>query len=144
MPLSAIGSVVPFVPATAVARESALAAAALLLNLVGVRWQTRRQIGLKSDRSEVPRSIPVALYGVWAVLFIGLRAGFDGAWVAMLLLLLLATSLSLPVTKAHEEEPLDARVPWHSPGWWSFHEDFHLALAASDAAWLAIALRFDG
>ena len=43
--------------------------------------------------------------------------------------------------KAHKQEPVVAAIPWHRQQVWSLHEDFHLALAAGDAAWLALALR---
>ena len=155
--------------AAAVGREGVLAAAVLALNACAVLWQTRGQLGLRTPpgRSDTPRSVVVGAYSCWALAFVGLRAGFDGTWAvgdappmppvshrngppstpahppqALLVLLLLSVALSLPVTKAHDEEPRLRGVPWHVEGVYGLHEDFHLALAGSDAAWLVLALRF--
>lgn len=142
VPFSACGSLPPFAEASDTTREVSLAAAVLALNSLCVLVQTRGQRGLRTPagRSEAPRSAVVGLYTVWAFVFVGLRAGFGGAWAAMVVLAVGAVLLSQPVTAAHEEEPLSHRVPWHTPGVWSFHEDFHLCLAAADAAWVWLAL----
>ena len=144
VPASACGSIAPFVADTLsdIVREAGLATGVLLLNAALVLWQTRGQVGLKTHRSDAPRSALVGAYAAWAFILIGLTAGVGALWGAMLILFLLAAALSLPVTRSHELEPISARVPWHVPGVWSFHEDFHFTLAGADAVWLALALRF--
>ena len=146
VPASACGSIAPFVATThdSIAREATLAGCVLILNAALVIWQTRGQIGLKTrdDRSEAPRSIVVALYSIWVFVYLALIVGIRAEWCVCLGFFLLAAGLSQPVTKAHELEPLSSRVPWHRAGVWSFHEDFHLALALGDAAWLVLALRW--
>ena len=144
VPVTLCGAIAPFVPSEAIGREAAVAACVLLCNAGLVIWQTRGQRGLKTrdDRSDTPRGVLVGAYTLWAIFMVSLAAGIDVTWAVMVGMSLLALALSQPVTAAHEREPLSRRVPWHVPGVWSFHEDFHLAIAGADVAWLILALRY--
>ena len=123
-------------------REATIGSAVLLLNIGAVAWQTHAQIGLETvgGRSDIPRSVVMGGYVLWLLGCIGFAVEFSALWAVILGLTLLAIALSQPVTMAHAEEPISRLLPWHEPGLWSFHEDFHLALAAADAAWLALVL----
>jgi hypothetical protein len=146
VPAWVCGTVAPFVSHPVdMAREGGLAAGVLVLNALLVWRQTRGQRGLRTQpgRSEAPRSMLVIAYVVWAFTFIGLTVGVANVeWGTMLALTILAGGLSQPVTQAYELEPISSRVPWHAARVWSFHEDFHLVLACTDAVWLALALRY--
>jgi len=143
VPLAVIGGTLPFIAEAHHGREALLAAAAFLLNAGCVAWQTRGQVGLATpaDRSDVPRTIVIALYTTHSILKLGLTSGFCVTWVAMLLALIVSITLADLVSKAHAEEPSAKWAAWHVPGVWSFHEDFHVALLVSDAFWLVLALR---
>ena len=85
-------------------------------------------------------SIIVGGYIAWVLVFIGLQSGFDELWCAMVALTIAALALSVPVTAAHDQEPVC--FPWHVPRIWSLHEDFHLCLFFADVAWISGARRF--
>ena len=61
----------------------------------------------------------------------------------MIILTLIAIIFQIPVTKAHEEEPVNEKVPWHKKTVWGFHEDFHLTLLCSDILWFILALNYN-
>lgn len=144
VPLSAVGSIVPFVVESNAKLEICLAVGTLLANAVCVAQQTRGQIGLAtpSGRSDVPRTVCVCLYVVHSFVVTGRASSFCAAWVAMLLLSAASVVFADFVAKAHAEEPTARWARWHREGWWSFHEDFHLALLGVDLCWLVLALRF--
>ena len=144
VPASVCGSFAPFVESNHAIRESCIAGCVLALNAAFVVWQTRGQAGLKTDpsRSEAPRVILLTSYILWCFTFLALTAGLGVIWAVMVILFTVAAMLSGPVTAAHEHEPMSTRIPWHVPGVWSFHEDFHLVLAGADTAWLALALEY--
>lgn len=64
----------------------------------------------------------------------GLRAGFESPlWVAMLLTYLLGFLSYM--------KPL-GRMPWHRPGWYGWHEDFHTLLLLGDLLLIVLAAHF--
>ena len=143
VPLSVCGAIAPFVPSNLALREMLIAIGVVLLNAVCVAWQTRGQVGLKtpSGLTDAARSVVVAMYSLYVFGFLGVQAGFTGLWIPLLVLTAVAIAVSHPVTAAHKEEPLSQQVPWHTKHVWSFHEDFHLTLAASDVTWFLFALQ---
>ena len=145
VPFSLCGSALAFATSDSVVREACIALLALVLNGLAIAWQCQGQEGLRtrSDRSDTPRSAIVAVYSLWVSVFVGLSAGFGGLWPPCVALALLAGLLSGPVTEAHHLEPTHRWARWHRPGVWSLHEDFHLALALSDACWLVLAIQFE-
>ena len=83
----------------------------------------------------------ITIYSVWVSLYVGYRMGWrNELWITMLLLSVMAGAMAGPVTASHGKEPVVVGVPWHRQRVWSLHEDFHLALAAADVAWLLLAL----
>lgn len=143
VPMTAIGTIVPFLSRSDIYREVSLAAVTFVANVCLVLWQTRGQVGLKTQpgRSDTPRSFVVCLYSIWTFLHLGVRTSFSGAWFGMLIFSLLAGFLADCVAKAHEHEPTARWACWHVPGIYSFHEDFHLSLLCGDACWLMLALQ---
>ena len=107
VPAALAGTAFAFTTSASSVREASLAAAVAALNGGAVAWQCRGQLGLKTriDRTDAPRSVIVTLYGTWAVAFVGLSAGFGGAWLAMVALVLLAGAFSGPVTGHVENMP---------------------------------------
>ena len=144
VPFSVCGALAPFVTNDDGPLQARLAVGVVVVNAAAVARQCRGQVGLRTptDRTELPRSVVVGVYSVYALGYVGLRAGFWGAWIPMFVLLVLATSVATAVTEAHDLEPTSRHALWHTPGMWSFHEDFHLLLFASDVAWLVLAIGY--
>ena len=144
VPFSVCGALAPFVGGDDAASQARLAVGILTVNMAAVTRQCWGQVGLRTPkgRTELPRSFVVGAYSVYALGYVGLKAGFRGAWIPMVVLLLLASSVATIVTEAHDFEPTSRHAIWHVPGVWSFHEDFHLLLFGSDIAWLALALGY--
>jgi len=53
---------------------------------------------------------------------------------------IVAFAAAIPTTLAHEKEPMFKWFPWHRPGVYGFHEDFHLLLLLADASFMYMGL----
>jgi len=97
-------------------------------------------IGLDTPkgRSDTPREILVVVHFLWSIGITAVYWGFDGWLIAAVSYYALAFALSVPVTRAHFEEPVSEILFWHKIQVWGFHEDFHLALLFADGSMLVI------
>ena len=121
----------------------ALCGAALCFYVVNascVERQLCRARGLANpdDRSDTPRSVVLSLHCLFSYWHIRLRRGTDALFYANVVLVVLTLALSVPVSAAHAQEPLDERLPWHRRRVWGFHEDMHVVLLVGDLTMFAM------
>lgn len=109
-----------------------------------VRHQFDGHVGLDTPvhKSDAPRTVVIILEFLWATTTIGWARGFSDYWITGFLLYMLAFCVSIPVTAAHDKEPLSAMVPWHRPSLNGYHEDFHLLLFGADFCFGVMAVQF--
>lgn len=136
IPLSIGGNSFPLARSPVEAGAVVLATAAFFgANVLCVARQMEGAVGLRTPnagRGDGLRNAFLSIHCVLCYAHLAARRGVDGALASNVLLVIATLLLSLPVSAAHDEEPLDPRVPWHRPRVWGFHEDFHAVLLVGD------------
>jgi len=113
------------------------------LNGVLVWFQFRgHDAGLKTPkgRSDTPRLILIVLQSLGGFCHAGFHYGYRDLWFVTLSLYIVAFAVAIPTTLAHKKEPMCKWFPWHRPGVYGFHEDFHLLLLLADASFMYMGL----
>lgn len=98
--------------------------------------------GLKTPegRSDTPRIILLALQFVGTMFYAAMHYGCRDLWFASTVFYVLAFAACMPTTWSHEKEPYCKWIPWHRPGVFGFHEDFHWLLLAADLSFMYLGL----
>jgi len=120
-----------------------IGAVIVALNGVLVHFQFQgHDTGLKTPegRSDIPRVILVALQFFGTVFYSGLHYGYRDWWFVSTSFYILAFAASVPTTWSHEKEPTCKWIPWHKPGVYGFHEDFHWLLLTADMTFMYLGL----
>lgn len=108
-----------------------------------IYWQFKGHIGLSTPkgRSDTPRVMLFVAQFFKALLLVWRNYGLRDLAICSYFFYIVAFFLSLPVTKAHSEEPMSKMVPWHKAGVYGFHEDFHWSLLLADLCFAGISIR---
>jgi len=98
--------------------------------------------GLKTPegRSDTPRIILIVLQFLGSMFYAGMHYGYRDLWFVAVIFYALAFAASIPTTWSHEKEPSSKWVPWHRPGVYGFHEDFHWLLLVADVSFMYMGL----
>jgi len=108
-----------------------------------IYWQFRGHLGLSTPkgRSDIPRVVLFVAQWFKALLLVWWNYGFRDLAICSYVFYIVAFCLSLPVTNAHGKEPMWEIIPWHKPGVYGTHEDFHLILLLADLCIAGISIR---
>jgi len=120
-----------------------IGAVIVALNGILVHFQFQgHDSGLKTPegRSDTPRIILIVLQFVGTVLYAGMHYGYRDLWFVSSGFYILAFAACVPTTWSHEKEPYCKWIPWHRPGVFGFHEDFHWLLLAADVSFMFLGL----
>jgi len=98
--------------------------------------------GLKTPkgRSDTPRIILIVLQFLGTMFYAGMHYGYRDLWFIAFSFYALAFGASIPTTWSHEKEPICKWFPWHCPGVYGFHEDFHSLLLVADLSFMLLGL----
>jgi len=120
-----------------------IGAGIVVVNGVLVHYQFKgHSSGLKTPegRSDTPRIVLLLAQFLGTMFYAGLHYGFGDLWQASSILYILSFTASIPTTFSHEKEPLCKWLPWHRPGIYGFHEDFHWLLLTADVTFMYLGL----